>query len=67
MSQTNFRLILGGILLVFLVGDGLILIFMGKQAALTGLLCLLMAMAPVLMTGFVLWLMSWVVERSRRS
>lgn len=67
MSETNFRLILGGILLVFLVGDGLILIFMGRQAALTGLLCLLMAMVPVLMTGFVLWVMGWVVERSRRS
>ena len=39
--QTNFRLIVGFILLLFIVGDGLIYLFYGQGAALMGLICLL--------------------------
>ncbi len=32
-SQTNFRLVVGGLLLLFIIGDGLIYYFYGKGAA----------------------------------
>jgi branched-chain amino acid transport system ATP-binding protein len=47
-SQTNFRLGVGGILLLFVVGDGLIYLIYGRGAALMGLLCLLLGLAPLL-------------------
>ena len=37
-NQTNFRLIVGGLLLLFIVGDGLIYIIYGSAAAISGLL-----------------------------
>lgn len=45
--QTNTRLIIGLIILIFTVGLGLIAIFFGYKAALLGLLCLLGALLPV--------------------
>jgi hypothetical protein len=56
--QTNVRLIVGGFILVFVVGIGLIYLFYGQGAALTGLLCLVVGLIPLLL----IWLMFFVLE-----
>ena len=56
--QTNIRLILGGVFLIFVIGIGLIYLFYGQGAALTGLLCLVVGLIPL----FLIWLMFWVLE-----
>ncbi len=38
--QTTSRLILGGLLIVLVVGDGLIYLIYGQGAAISGLICL---------------------------
>lgn len=53
-SQTTIRLIIGGLVLLFLVGLGLIWHFYGGQAALLGLLCMVGGLVPV---GLVIMLM----------
>lgn len=65
-SQTQARLIAGGLLLLFLVGDGLIYIFYGQGAAIMGLLCLGAGLLPVIAIVLILWGMDWVVKRANR-
>jgi len=62
--QTNSRLIAGGILILFIVGDGLIYLFFGREAAILGFICLLAGLAPLLIIWFLLGLMDWLVKRS---
>jgi predicted membrane protein len=57
-SQTNVRLIVGGLLLLFGVGIGLIYLFYGQGAALTGLLCMVVALIPLIL----IWVMFIVLE-----
>jgi hypothetical protein len=61
--QTNTRLILGAILLLFVVGDGLIYWLYGAGPALMGLLCLAAGLAPVLLIWLTLALVEWFVKR----
>jgi membrane protein implicated in regulation of membrane protease activity len=65
-KQTNVRLVVGFILLLFIIGDGLILIFIGKGAALMGLVCLAGVAVPLLLIVFALWLIDWIVKRNNR-
>jgi len=64
--QTNFRLIVGFILLLFTVGVGLIYIFYGMGGALTGLACILLGLAPVALIWLVLAVMECIVQRAKR-
>jgi uncharacterized membrane protein YuzA (DUF378 family) len=57
-QQTNVRLIAGGLFLVFIVGIGLIYLFFGQGAALTGLLCLIVGLIPLIL----IWLMFFILE-----
>lgn len=66
-KQTNTRLLIGGIALLFIVGDGLIYSFYGQQAALMGLICLLAGLSPLLIIWFLLLLMEWIVKRADES
>jgi len=61
-SQTTTRLIIGGLLLVFIVGDGLILIIYGPEAALMGLICLIAGLLPLVLIWGVLWGMELIVK-----
>ena len=65
-QQTNVRLAVGALLVLFIVGDGLIYLIYGPGAAITGLLCLVGAMVPILAIGAALWLMEWVLKRANR-
>jgi hypothetical protein len=64
--QTNIRLLIGFVFLLFLVGDGLIYIFFGREAALMGLICLLSTLAPVLMILVALWVIDWIAQRANK-
>ena len=62
-QQTQIRLILGGILVLFLVGDGLIYLIYGERAAISGLICLLVGLAPLVLIWAVLVGIGWLVRR----
>lgn len=64
--QTYLRLIIGAVLVLLTVGDGLIYLIYGSGAALTGLLCLLGGLAPIVLIFLFLNLMEWVVKRANR-
>ncbi len=63
-QQTNRRLILGGILLLFVVGDGLILLVYGKEAAITGLICMLFGLAPLALIWISLELIAYLARKA---
>lgn len=64
--QTTIRLIVGGIILLFVVGDGLIYWIYGPSAALTGFLCLGAGLFPVLLIFVILSLLDWIAKRANR-
>ena len=64
--QTSIRLVVGGLLVLLIIGDGLIYLFYGGSAALTGLLCLLAGMLPILLTVLVLLLLDWIRKHADR-
>jgi hypothetical protein len=64
--QTSLRLIAGALALLFIVGDGLIYFFYGSTAAVMGLLCILVGMAPVVLVALIILLMDWITKRANR-
>jgi hypothetical protein len=63
--QTSFRLLAGFLVLIFLVGDGLIYLFMGRDAAIMGLVCVTLGLAPAVLVWLLLSLMGWLVKKER--
>lgn len=63
--QTTVRLIVGGILLVFIVGDGLIYLIYGPAAALSGLTCIGLGLIPLASILIFFWVIDWIVRRSK--
>ena len=57
--QTTFRLIAGGVGLLVVVGLGLIYLFYGSGAALSGLLCMVVGLIPLVL----IWLAFLLLER----
>jgi hypothetical protein len=66
-KQTTFRLIAGGILILFIVGDTLIYIIYGSSAAISGVLCLGVGLVPVLIIVGILWVMEYIVKKNSDS
>jgi hypothetical protein len=62
--QTNIRLIIGFILVLFIIGDGLIYLFYGQGAAVMGVICLLAGLAPIILIITVLWFIDWIVRHN---
>jgi TM2 domain-containing membrane protein YozV len=62
-GQTNVRLLFGMFFLLFVVGLGLIYVFYGVGGVITGLLCMLGGLSPVILIGLVLWGLEWLVKR----
>lgn len=52
--QTTTHLIIGGLLILFVVGDGLIYLVYGPSAAVAGLICLGGGLIPIGITVLVL-------------
>lgn len=63
-NQTSFRLALGFILILLLIGDGLIYYLYGKSAALTGLICIIGGLFPIVLIWLLLVLVEWVAKRA---
>ncbi len=66
MKDTNVRLIVGALALLFIVGDGLIWLIYGFGAAVMGLLCMLGAFVPIGLILLLLNLTDWIVKRANR-
>jgi hypothetical protein len=66
MKDTNVRLVVGALLLLFFIGDGLIWIIYGFGAAMLGLLCMLGAFVPIGLILLLLNLSDWIVKRANR-
>jgi hypothetical protein len=64
--QTQFRLILGLLLMLGVVGDALIYVFYGIRAALFGLLCIAGVLGPILIIVIIFAFIDWIVKRSNR-
>lgn len=65
-TQTNFRLLVGAFLLLFVVGLGLIWLIYGLPAAITGLLCLFGALFPIGLIWLFMFGLDWFVKRANR-
>jgi len=63
-SQTNFRLLVGAFLLLFVVGLGLIWLIYGLPAAIVGLFCLLGALVPIGLVWLFMFGIDWIVQRA---
>jgi hypothetical protein len=66
MKDTNVRLIVGALALLFIVGDGLIWLIYGFGAAVMGLLCMLGAFVPIGLIFLLLNLSDWIMKRAGR-
>jgi hypothetical protein len=64
MRDTNVRIIVGAVLLLFIVGLGLIGIIYGFGAAVSGFLCILAAFVPIGLIFLVMFGMDWIVKRA---
>ena len=64
--QTNVRLLIGFVLLLFLVGDGLIYLLYGSNSALMGLICLLGALIPIGIIILILFILEKIVQKANQ-
>lgn len=64
--QTTTRLILGALLLIFVLGDGLIYLLYGRPAALMGLVCLFAGLSPLLLIWLALLGIDWLARWANR-
>jgi len=64
-KNTRTRLVVGFIALVFLIGDGLIFLFYGKEAGIFGLVCMLGALIPVLLVVIFLLIADRIVKKNQ--
>jgi hypothetical protein len=62
--QTTTRLVVGVVIILFIVGEGLIYAIYGLPAAVSGLVCLLGGLAPVIIIIGLLWILDWIVKRN---
>ena len=62
--QTTTRMVIGALILVFILGDGLIYLIYGKNAAMLGLICLLGGMVPVIVIFGILWIADYLLKRN---
>lgn len=57
-EQTNIRLIVGGLALLIIVGLGLIFFFYGPRAAVSGMVCILVGLLPLIL----IWVLFFGLE-----
>jgi len=63
--QTNMLLIIGLFVLLIVVGLGLVFFFWGAGAAAAGLICVGVAMLPVLAVLGVIWILDRLARKAR--
>jgi hypothetical protein len=65
-KQTDRRLIVGALLILFIIGGGLIWYFYGAGGAGLGITCLLAALSPVALIALIFIVAEWILERAGR-
>lgn len=63
-KNTNRLLLVGFIFILFVVGDGLIYLIFGRNAAITGLVCILGGLFPILLIFGLLYLIDAVARKA---
>ncbi len=63
-KRTNIQLAVGAFVLLFIIGLGLIWLIYGPGAAITGFLCLLGALVPIVLILLVLIGLDWIVKHA---
>lgn len=63
--QTNTRLAIGFLILLLVIGDGLIYIFFGRNAAIMGLICILAGLTPIVLIYLSLFIIDAIVKAHR--
>lgn len=64
-SKTDMHLIVGFFILLIVVGLGLVFLIWGAGAAVTGLICVGVALLPVLAVLGVVWILDYLARRAR--
>jgi hypothetical protein len=64
--DTYIRIIIGSLILIFFVGDGLIYFFYGSNSALMGLICLLLGFIPIVLIILFIIIMDNIVKRANK-
>ena len=62
--NTTTRLVSGFVVLLLIVGDGLIYLFYGPEAALSGFLCFLGGLVPILLIYGALSLLDVIAKKA---
>ncbi len=63
--ETNFRLLWGAFILLFIVGVGLIWLIYGQGAGGMALVCLLVALVPIILILGVFLAIDWILSHAR--
>ena len=63
--QTNTRLAIGFLILLLVIGDGLIYLFFGRNAAILGLICILAGLTPIVLIYLSLFIIDAIVKAHR--
>ena len=63
--STVFRLILGALVLIFVFGEILIYLIYGSAAAITGFICLIAGIIPIILVLLSLWLIDFVARKNK--
>lgn len=66
MKDTNKRLLIGALAMLFVVGLTLIGLIYGWGAAVTALVCLIGAFVPIGLIFLSLYGLDWIVKRANR-
>jgi hypothetical protein len=61
--STTIRLVLGALVLLFIVGDGLIALIYGRQAGLFALVCTGIGLLPLALIAAWLWLLGKIARK----
>lgn len=63
-KNTTVRAVFGFVFILFFIGDGLIYVFYGQGAAISGLLCILGGLLPIILIFGLLSLLDIIVKRA---
>ncbi|MBI2759211.1 MAG: hypothetical protein HYX49_11105 [Chloroflexi bacterium] len=64
-KNTNVRLGIGAVILLFIIGTGLIYLIYGPGAAAFGFICLLGGLIPITLIFLALYAIDWIVKNAR--
>lgn len=66
-KQTLLHSVIGGLFVIIIVGDILIYIFYGRDAAIFGLMCIFIGMIPILFVWLILLGLEWIIKQREDS